>query len=67
MPTMRARVKHCLLDVKDADGKAVTFALTEKTALRRGETSISRGVGRWSYLLAAAIMAPITTTTSTTA
>jgi hypothetical protein len=36
-----ARVEKAQLDVKDADGKTVTFVLTEKTALRRGETSIS--------------------------
>jgi hypothetical protein len=36
------RVEKAQLDVKGADGKAVTFALTEKTAFRRGEASISR-------------------------
>jgi hypothetical protein len=36
------RIERARLDVKDADGKAVTFALTEKTAFRRSQTSIRR-------------------------
>jgi Heavy metal binding domain len=36
------RVEKPQLEVKGADGNAVTFALTEKTAFRRGETSIFR-------------------------
>jgi hypothetical protein len=36
------RVEKAQLDVKGVDGSAVTFALTEKTAFRRGETSIAR-------------------------
>jgi hypothetical protein len=37
-----ARVEKTQLEVKGTDGNAVTFALAEKTAFRRGETSISR-------------------------
>jgi len=36
------RIEKTRLDVKDADGNAVTFALTEKTAFRRGQTLIPR-------------------------
>jgi hypothetical protein len=36
------RVEKIQLDVKGTDGSAVTFALTEKTAFRRGERAIPR-------------------------